>query len=1014
MYINRETEEDIYMPLYTKKQQEDAMHNHGLALQYENEYQDGMFYILRDFDGLSDTLDKETVISTIKERTRQDKSSGKVDKEKMQTPFIAYSEHPNQRATIELLYLVYRGMPLKRALSNDPKAMKERFSYAADFHDIFDRKKNLPADQLEEHAKRAGAEAAKMTKFFGAYVKRLHEMGNLSSDANLLNNYQELKMLSQANLFSHSADAFNAAEKEGFEKELGMPLENQIDNSTNPPKVTPGFFNAETGINTITTISFMAAQRLNYIQSDEVQKQVNNDSPDLDKCQSQSVYRAILDNMYNLAAKDGSYIKLGTDVIGQIQKSPEFFETEEHKEIINKTNEEDVNQALYTSALPDGKSVSVLNMPAHDSNKEIYLELKYDESQVKHITQEEISKQDALDAQPKATELKTEYANISKDELLSAAEFSKGFRAAEKSLGEKAVDIGYQFYGLTGNNKAVSFDEKIEAESISHEYMIKGLSRDRLEMFTIPLIFMKATDKNFDERIFFSDDPQSKDKIKQYKEQFDQTFKKTPAPGETQKEHDLKAGKVYAQMYNYMGDFTQKLVRENDFGNDEIIKNHLQELSELKCSLDLFSMAAMDSHSADFKQAFDDNCSDKHEDIYKGTGFTASNTMTVISKLTDTRRHFINTDSNLHDALKATDGVQQVLQNATKGYLTQIHQEALMNPQEHLVKTSGQIMSAAEPGAGGYGELKEFSNPESWTEEDREQLRAESRLLTEGVLPGSRQSNLHIEATGFMSRYAEGGDSISEQLRIDANEVIRPDAGEFSHKDLKNLLDGKSTQAGTKLFDNYVGKMLLDDKQNAQEMKKAGFNIQDLIYIDGVSVADRYKDKNLSSESWARAMKNDIMKQIAEGHQVSVAHLKNGQSGPEISEITPLSLDFAAQDKSERMSRSGVRRLFDFGPFKIKTEADKLEEKNETRGVTEYSISVQKDIMNDLSGKIKQKAVQNSKADHKDKVKESFAEFKEKTNVNLKSAERKDTHPKMGKPAEVKEQKKEEHRKAGL
>ena len=141
-------------------------------------------------------------------------------------------------------------------------------------------------------------------------------------------------------------------------------------------------------------------------------------------------------------------------------------------------------------------------MPAHDSNKEIYLELKYDESQVKHITQEEISKQDALDAQPKATELKTEYANISKDELLSAAEFSKGFRAAEKSLGEKAVDIGYQFYGLTGNNKAVSFDEKIEAESISHEYMIKGLSRDRLEMFTIPLIFMKATDKNFDERIF--------------------------------------------------------------------------------------------------------------------------------------------------------------------------------------------------------------------------------------------------------------------------------------------------------------------------------------------------------------------------------------------------------------------------------------------------------------------------------------------------------------------------------
>lgn len=117
----------------------------------------------------------------------------------------------------------------------------------------------------------------------------------------------------------------------------------------------------------------------------------------------------------------------------------------------------------------------------------------------------------------------------------------------------------------------------------------------------------------------------------------------------------------------------------------------------------------------------------------------------------------------------------------------------------------------------------------------------------------------------------------------------------------------------------------------ATTMHEMGVDALDLIHVDGLSARERYGNKyaNLSEWEQNKMIKAEVMGAIMDGQRVDAVTLGLGARGRMQAVTHTLEADLHAYDQMEKRSEhSGFRRLFDWGPGKIRTKADNVDRKN--------------------------------------------------------------------------------------
>ena len=117
----------------------------------------------------------------------------------------------------------------------------------------------------------------------------------------------------------------------------------------------------------------------------------------------------------------------------------------------------------------------------------------------------------------------------------------------------------------------------------------------------------------------------------------------------------------------------------------------------------------------------------------------------------------------------------------------------------------------------------------------------------------------------------------------------------------------------------------------ATTMNEMGVDALDLIHVDGLSARERYGNKyaNLSEWEQNKMIKAEVMGAIMDGQRVDAVTLGLGAGGRMQAVTHTLEADLHAYDQMEKRSEhSGFRRLFDWGPGKIRTKADNVDRKN--------------------------------------------------------------------------------------
>ena len=117
----------------------------------------------------------------------------------------------------------------------------------------------------------------------------------------------------------------------------------------------------------------------------------------------------------------------------------------------------------------------------------------------------------------------------------------------------------------------------------------------------------------------------------------------------------------------------------------------------------------------------------------------------------------------------------------------------------------------------------------------------------------------------------------------------------------------------------------------ATTMNEMGVDALDLIHVDGLSARERYGNKyaNLSEWEQNKMIKAEVMGAIMDGQRVDAVTLGLGARGRMQAVTHTLEADLHAYDQMEKRSEhSGFRRLFDWGPGKIRTKADNVDRKN--------------------------------------------------------------------------------------
>lgn len=154
-----------------------------------------------------------------------------------------------------------------------------------------------------------------------------------------------------------------------------------------------------------------------------------------------------------------------------------------------------------------------------------------------------------------------------------------------------------------------------------------------------------------------------------------------------------------------------------------------------------------------------------------------------------------------------------------------------------------------------------------------------------------------------------------------ANPIVRDENGAYSIQ-TKGMLN--------RVYGDVVGYSLEYNQKTVR--KELGIRESDMVFIDGRSAYELYGEKysRLPLEEQEKQIRCEVAAAAIEGrHRIEVGTLHIGSDGEYKVMLSPVEFNMHAMDVREKRSNySALRRLFDFGPFKIKTTADRQDELN--------------------------------------------------------------------------------------
>ncbi len=158
----------------------------------------------------------------------------------------------------------------------------------------------------------------------------------------------------------------------------------------------------------------------------------------------------------------------------------------------------------------------------------------------------------------------------------------------------------------------------------------------------------------------------------------------------------------------------------------------------------------------------------------------------------------------------------------------------------------------------------------------------------------------------------------------------------FSYQTVDALQNQKADPAIEKQYQESIGKLFDQNSVSRKMMEQAGMKPENLIFINGISLAEMNRGDRSPEEMHAMVLRN-----LINGvNQVSVAGLSENPIShqPVISDIHNLDANLHCFDADEKRAKHNVfRRMFDWGPFKIKTSADEADKTRNTSVHMDYT-----------------------------------------------------------------------------
>ena len=137
--------------------------------------------------------------------------------------------------------------------------------------------------------------------------------------------------------------------------------------------------------------------------------------------------------------------------------------------------------------------------------------------------------------------------------------------------------------------------------------------------------------------------------------------------------------------------------------------------------------------------------------------------------------------------------------------------------------------------------------------------------------------------------------------------------------------DAAQLRAAEAAFDRTFSGFFQNGFGGVKQQKQIGIDEMDLIFVDGMS-ANEFLSRRFPGRAMNEAQKKQqLLLSLQEGgHLLEAGSYQPNGRGEDVVQLTPVRLDLHGMDKAEKRAKhSAIRRLFDFGPFKIKTTADR-------------------------------------------------------------------------------------------
>ena len=134
-------------------------------------------------------------------------------------------------------------------------------------------------------------------------------------------------------------------------------------------------------------------------------------------------------------------------------------------------------------------------------------------------------------------------------------------------------------------------------------------------------------------------------------------------------------------------------------------------------------------------------------------------------------------------------------------------------------------------------------------------------------------------------------------------------------------------QAAEAVYKNVFGAWFSHDIDHGKRQGAIGVDQMDMIFVDGMTANEflsrRFPDRSLTEQE----KQQQLILSMQEGqHRYELGAFLPGADGQAVMQLSPVRVDLRGLDKAEkRAEHNFLRRMFDFGPFKIKTNADRQE-----------------------------------------------------------------------------------------